>query len=678
MGESTLYPGFKNPLLGAPRKTLPQHVALVGAGTIGPDIGYYLKAALPEIKLTLVDVVEKPLEAAKTRYEGYAAKAVDKGKMKPEQAKRVLENIVYTTNYDDMAGADLTIEAATESIPLKKEIFALIEERVADESVITSNTSSIPAEIIFADMKHPERTTVTHFFAPAWRNPAVEVITWAKADRWVVDYLRWLFAYTGKTPVVTADVVCFMLDRIFDNWCNEAAYLLTDATSKQVDTVAEEFVYAGPFFVLNMANGNPITVEANERQMAESPAYKPANIFRSVDRWITKKAGEKAEMPEDLRQLVRDRLLGILYSQSLDVVAREIGTPEDLDLGCTLALGFRTGPLELAGRLGLAEVERIVGRFDQERPGLPGRALVDRLPSMIDFRQYVLVDRLDDVVVITIRRPAQMNALTDRVTDEILAVLKEYADDPTVSGFVVTGYGTRAFCAGADIGKFPEMLGDENAAIQYTRDCSRLLLYIDRMTKPIVAAVNGLALGGGCELAMRCHALVASPRAVFQFPEVTLGILPGIGGLVIPYRKWPQAAAKFTRMLARGDRLTAQEAAALGIAAAIVEDYEELVRMAAAKVHELKGKVPPTLPSVLDIPADALSDQQPSAMDGTPLSKEVVGIILEAVRAGVSAPDLSEALEVGCRAFGKVATTAAAREGIESFLAGKKPDFTGL
>ncbi|NLT36033.1 MAG: 3-hydroxyacyl-CoA dehydrogenase/enoyl-CoA hydratase family protein [Gaiellales bacterium] len=678
MADSTLYPGFKNPLLGAPRKTLPKHVAMVGAGTIGPDIGYYLKAALPDIKLTLIDVVEKPLEAAKARYEGYAGKAVQKGKMKQEAADKILANIVYTTNYDDIADAELVIEAATESIPLKKKIFGMIEDRVAADAVITSNTSSIPAAVIFSDMKHPERTTVTHFFAPAWRNPAVEVITWAKGDRWVVDYLRWLFAATGKTPVVTADVMCFMLDRIFDNWCNEAALLLPEATSKQIDTVAEKYVYAGPFFVLNMANGNPIIVETNERQMEESPAYKPANVFNSVDRWITKKPGEKTEMTAGQQELVNDRLLGILYSQSLDVVAREIGTPEDLDLGCALALGFRKGPLELAGELGYDEIKRIMERLDKERHGLPGLSVIDQLPGMIDFKQYILVDRLEDVILITIRRPAQMNALTDRVTDEILSVLKQYEGDASVAGFVVTGYGTRAFCAGADIGRFPEMLGDTAASAQYARDCSRLLVHIDQMKKPVVAAVNGMALGGGAELAMRCHALVATPRAMFQFPEITLGILPGIGGLVIPYRKWPQAAAKFTAMLARGDRMSAKEAQQLGVVAALEEDYEKLVQLAVAKVRELKGMVPLSLPETVDIPPEAVVDQEAAGMDGTPLSKEAVGIILTAIRGGVKAPSLAAALEVGYKAFGEIAATPAAKEGIGSFLNGKKPDFSGM
>ncbi len=85
--------------------------------------------------------------------------------------EQVLGNITYTTDYDAISDAELIIEAATESIPLKKKIFGMIEERVSPEAIVASNTSSIPAAVIFADMKHPERTTVTHFFAPAWYNP---------------------------------------------------------------------------------------------------------------------------------------------------------------------------------------------------------------------------------------------------------------------------------------------------------------------------------------------------------------------------------------------------------------------------------------------------------------------------------------------------------------------------
>jgi enoyl-CoA hydratase/3-hydroxyacyl-CoA dehydrogenase len=104
-------------------------------------------------------------------------------------------------------------------------------------------------------------------------------------------------------------------------------------------------------------------------------------------------------------------------------------------------------------------------KFQSERPGfpMPQQSWADYQK----FNRFILVDDLDGIKVITIRRPQAMNALNDELTDEILAVLKAFADDPSVKGFMITGYGTAAFSAGADIGKFPSMLGDPEASAQY-------------------------------------------------------------------------------------------------------------------------------------------------------------------------------------------------------------------
>ena len=252
---------FANPLLPSPRAgQSPRHVAIIGAGSIGPDIGYYLKSALPGLALTLVDIAQPALDAALARFAEYARKAVARGKMNAEQAAAVTCDLRGSTDYAALADCDWVIEAATENLALKRRIFAEVEARVAADTIITSNTSSLPAARIFAEMRHQERATVTHFFAPAWRNPVVEVIDWPGADAGLVAHLRRIFCATGKVPLVTADAPCFMLDRIFDNWCNEAALLLDRATAAEIDSVAAEFVHAGPFFVLNLARGNPIIV----------------------------------------------------------------------------------------------------------------------------------------------------------------------------------------------------------------------------------------------------------------------------------------------------------------------------------------------------------------------------------------------------------------------------------
>ena len=661
--------GLRNPLLQMPARPLPKRIAVIGAGTIGPDIGYYLKSALPELDLVLVDVAQAAVDRAVARFGEYAAKARARGKMSEAEAADVTRGVRGTTDYEAIRGADWVLEAATEDLALKRKIFAQVEALVSADTLITSNTSSLPAARIFSGLKHKARATVTHFFAPAWRNPVVEVVRAREADPKVVAYLCWFFCVTGKVPLVTEDVECFMLDRVFDNWCNDAAHCLERATAAQIDSVAGEFVHAGPFFVLNLANGNPIITETNTLQAeAEGGHYRPAPIFRSVASWATSAIGKRVPVPPDTAGAVRDRLLGVLWSQSLDILDRGIGEAADLDLGCRLALGFRNGPLDLMRSLGEPEVRRVMQRFAAERAGMP--APQRPLGEYQRFERGVLVDNLDGVIVITLRRPEALNALHDELNDEILQVIRRHEADPKVEGFILVGYGTRAFCAGADIGRFPGMLGDAAASTQYARDCSRLLAHLDSMEKPVVAALNGIALGGGLELAMRCHALVAQREAWLQFPEITLGIAPGIGAMVVPYRRWPQAAALFHGMLRRADRLDAVKAHDAGIVAEIADDYASLIRQAVARVHALAGRPRTRLDGPVAIaPLDA-------AAGAKAYSREVVGIIEDAVRAAAAAPTLSAALEIGYAAFGRSACTAAAREGITAFGERRKPDFS--
>lgn len=659
-----LYPKTYNPLFSRPERSLPGEVAIIGAGTIGPDIGYYVKTALPDITLYLVDVVEGALQNAEKRLAGYVQKAVDRKKMKQDKAGAVLKNIVYTMDYEQLRNCDLVIEAATESIPLKQKIFEAIENIVSKDAVITSNTSSIPADRIFSQMKNPERTTITHFFAPAWRSLPVEVITWEGGSREVVDYLFWFFARTGKVPIITDNVICFMLDRIFDNWCNDAGYLLDHATAGQIDKVAEEFVFAGPFFVLNMANGNPIISETNTLQMEEGEHYRPAPIFESVDRWATHRPGARVDVPDPQRAVIRDRMLGILFSQSFDIIDRGIGTREDLNFGCQTALGFKKGPLDLMRDLGEAEVNRIMAGFEEQRPGFPrpGQAYA----FYQDFCRYLLIDEMDGVVIITIRRPQALNAITDELNNEILSVLEARADDPEVKGFVITGYGTRAFSAGADIGRFPETLGNRDAAVRYAKDCAQVQVFMDHMEKPVVAAINGMALGGGLEIALRCHAMVADRKAFFQFPEITLGILPGIGGCIVPYRKWPRGAEMFHEMICLARPISAKEASDIGMVDRVVEDYPELIQAAVDEVKRLVGKVRRIPDGKVDIPEIRLPE---APMAGKlALSKEALSITVKTIRAGAEAATFEEALEMGYQGNAEIACTEAAKEGIAAFL----------
>jgi enoyl-CoA hydratase/3-hydroxyacyl-CoA dehydrogenase len=143
--------------------------------------------------------------------------------------------------------------------------------------------------------------------------------------------------------------------------------------------------------------------------------------------------------------------------------------------------------------------------------------------------------------------------------------------------------------------------------------------------------------------------------------------------MVVPYRRWPAAGAVFHGMLRRGERLRAEQAHELGIVDALADDFHDLMAKAVACVHALAGRVPRIGDSAVAVPG--FSAEAPRSVDGRVLSAGVVALIEAAVRDAAAAPRLDEALEIGYRAFGAVACTAAAREGIAAFLDRRAPDF---
>ncbi len=669
--ENKLYPSYFNPYLVQTDRAIPEEMAVIGAGNIGPDIAYYLRTGTPDKKLYLVDVSEEQLQKAEKRFQGYAQKGIDRKSMTPEVAEKVLGNIVYTTDYSLLKNCGLVIEAASENLTIKRKIFAMLEEIVDEKCALTSNTSGIPAQQIFSGMKHPERSTITHFFSPAWRSMAVEVINWEGASRELLNYLIWFFATTGKAPVVTDNVYSFLLNRIFESWTSEAAYLVDRATTKQVDAVCEEFVGAGPFYVLNMAGGNPLTYESQERRTAERACYEPSPALLSVDKWNVAKPGTKVDVPEDTKEWIRDRMIGVVFSQCFDIADRNIGTRSDLNFGSLIALGFKKGVFDVMGEMGEREVERIMAAFAKERPGFPQPKRP--IAEYLDFPRDILVDDRDGVRIITIRRPQAANSLGAGTCNEILAELKKGADDPSVKGFVITGYGTKAFCAGADIGGFIATIDNHTAGVELARGNSEVLHFIDKMDKPVVAAVNGLAMGGGVEVALRCHSIVADSKAFFQLPEITLGILPGMGGVVVPYRKWPHASETFNAMIGEARRLSVEEAKEIGIVSHITNGYIEMIDAAISEVNRLSGQVP----RITDKPVKITSFKVPEnpVANKLPLSKEALSIIARVVNEAAAADSLEKALEINYQGSGDISCIDAPKEGVFAFLEKRKPNF---
>ncbi len=168
----------------------------------------------------------------------------------------------------------------------------------------------------------------------------------------------------------------------------------------------------------------------------------------------------------------------------------------------------------------------------------------------------------DGVALLTVNRPDKMNALNAEVLDELSEAIEFLAEDDDVSAVIVTGAGEKAFVAGADIGELREL--DSRTGKEFSRKGQRVFRALEELPVPVVAAVNGYALGGGCELAMACHLRVASASAVFGLPEVGLGIIPGYGGT----QRLPRIVgrSRALEMILSGRQVKAEEALKIGLA----------------------------------------------------------------------------------------------------------------
>lgn len=177
------------------------------------------------------------------------------------------------------------------------------------------------------------------------------------------------------------------------------------------------------------------------------------------------------------------------------------------------------------------------------------------------MEKNILQDISEGVALVTVNRPESLNALNSRLLGELECALYQIEQDQTVQAVIITGAGEKAFVAGADIKEMAAMTSYQGH--QFALQGQRLMLLIDKMTKPVIAAVNGYALGGGLELALACDLIYASENARVGFPEVTLGIMPGFGGTQNLARLIGKNKAN--EMIFTGKMITADKALAWGI-----------------------------------------------------------------------------------------------------------------
>ncbi len=254
----------------------------------------------------------------------------------------------------------------------------------------------------------------------------------------------------------------------------------------------------------------------------------------------------------------------------------------------------------------------------------------------------VLIERDDGVVTLTLNRPDKLNALDEALLRDLAQALASLEDDPAARVAILTGAGDRAFVAGADIAAMAEM--SPTQASRFASLGHRVGVLLEEARIPIIAAVNGFALGGGCELALCCDFIYASDRARFGQPEVGLGVIPGFGGTQRLARIVGVARAR--ELCITGDVVGADEALRIGLVNAVVAHAE-----LRSKVKEVAVRI---------------ASRAPLA----------VGSIKRVVRRGADAP-LASANELEATAFAALFGTHDQREGMRAFLEKRTPSFQG-
>lgn len=256
--------------------------------------------------------------------------------------------------------------------------------------------------------------------------------------------------------------------------------------------------------------------------------------------------------------------------------------------------------------------------------------------------ETLLVEQHGAVLLVTLNRPQSLNALNGQMLTELSALIAGAAADAGVRALVLTGAGDRAFVAGADITELASL--DAEGARRFAASGQAVFGALERLGKPSIAAINGFALGGGCELAMACTLRLAADTAELGQPEVDLGIIPGFGGSQRLARLIGRGRA--LALLLGGHRIGAVEAERIGLINRVVP------------AAELKG-------AALEL-AQQLAEKAPLA----------VRYLLNAVYAGADLP-LEQALLLEATLFGLSASTADMKEGTRAFLEKRKPEFTG-
>lgn len=581
-----------------------EKVTVLGAGNMGSGIAQAFAQA--GFQVTMRDVKAEFVEKGRARIEGPLRKRAEAGKMRAEDVDALLARIRGTTDVREaVADADLVVEAVFEDAKVKKDVFAEASKHAKPSCIFATNTSSLSVSDLGGATDRPDRFAGLHFFFPAAINKLVEVVAGDKTDPAVVDDLVKASRAIGKVPIPTADAYGFAVNRFFVPWVNESVRILEEGVADvpTIDAAAKEAfgITMGPFELMNVT-GVPISLHA-ERTLHQGfgRAYEPATLLvKQVEE--TKKDWDLSGTPDPAKfDAVKDRLRAVAFGIAARLVEEGVATPVDTDKGATVGLRWAKGPFAMMNALGtrkaLALVESYAKKWGDAFPVAQELKRLGAQDAPWDL-PTVRFEKEGHVGVLTVDRPEALNALNHKVLQDFARQVQAAGADADVRVIVVTGEGQKAFIAGADI---KEMATKSVAdARRFTELGQRAIRELELVGKPVIVAVNGFAFGGGVELALAGDIILASDKAMFGLPEVTLGIHPGFGGT----QRLPRlvGAQRAKELIYTGRRFGAQEAKEYGLVLEVVPAAELMPR-----TMKLAGDIAKNAPIALGLAKAAVN-----------------------------------------------------------------------
>ncbi len=647
-------------------------IAVIGAGTMGHGIAEL--AALAGYTVHLQDISEELVRKGLERIEWSLNKLAEKGAISPEKAKEALGRVrTFVSLEEAVKDADFVIEAVPEKLQLKREIFEKLDAHAPPHAILATNTSSLSITKIAEATKRPDKVVGMHFFNPPVKMALVEVVKGEKTSEETMRTTVELAKKLGKTPIrVEKDVFGFIVNRVLVGpFMFEAAWIVSrgEATIEQVDSRMKyyEGFPMGPFelqdlvgldvgYFLMKEAGLPIPPIVEEKVKKNELGRKTGKGFYDYSE------GKAPEIPREAgKSFDPTPIYALMVNEACHLLEQGVTTPEDLDLAVQLGAGFPEGLLRRADRLGLDTLLQALEALHEKhkderykpaellkrmvREGRTGERAgrgfysYEKAAGERDYKTLVVeVEKDKKIGWITLNRPHRLNAINSEMREELLAAFDELARNDDVRVVVLKGAGGRAFSAGADVTEFsggkPHQLVELGEVFDAPARCP----------KPVIAAIDGYALGGGLELALACDFRIASRHSELGQPEIHLGLIPGGGGTQRLVRLIGPARAKELVML--GERIPAETAHEWGLVNKVVDDekFEEEVRAFAEK----------------------LAAGPPIALK---LAKRVIDL-------GAEAP-LEAGLLLERQAFGLLFSTEDMAEGVTAFLMKRKPEFKG-